>query len=663
MAKRSPMKPAVITGDGREMSYDDVVNDRAQTIASELVNRGITTGSRIAVFQEPTADWVSSILAVMRVGGAYLPLDVGMPSSRLAAMIKDCQPKVILVDQQTQKHVHMLGTNDIRVLDISTTRHFSGSPTPIFATPDTVSTILYTSGSSGTPKGIMLTYQGLKSWLEPCGMLYGLRATGEVILQQSSQGFDMSLMQIMTALCFGGTVCLLPRKYRGDARAVSETITRYNITHTYGTPSECLSWLRYADSGALRKSSWKTALVGGERLAPSVLKAFAAVGKQDLRFHHMYGTTESTFCAAVTELDYASNAAGESISTEAQPNYPAGVALPNYNVYILDEQRKPVPAGLQGEIYIGGAGVSLGYLNNASLAAETFMPDPFATPDDLARGWKTMQKTGDLGRWSRTHRGSLLIEGRISDDTMVKLRGLRVDLREVEHAILRAGAGLLTEAVVSVRRGSPDSPEFLVAHVVDKHPDGPVQDMRGDCTARIRAQLDLPLYMRPAFIVALDKLPMTASGKLDRKAVSLLPPPEMDAVAQDVVWTDTERILKTIWADVLSKELLNVQGIVPDTDFFHIGGSSLLLLELRDKIRAAFGVDLSLLQLFESSVLSSMAHRIQGQSDTPEVIDWEEETKLQRRTPPCFSASRNPTPELSYSPADQDTSARLWSTH
>lgn len=629
VAKKYPTKAAVISGNGLTVTYDEIRN-RTEALAGKLQATGIKPASRVAVLQEPTPEWICSILAVMRVGAIYLPLDFGTTWGRLAAMVQDCQPEAVIVDEHTREHIHKLEYPGFKVLDVSTKRSFAGPLTAaISATPDAVSTILYTSGSSGTPKGIMLTHKGIKSWLEPCKMLYGMRARGEVVLQQSSQGFDMSLMQIFTALCFGGSLCLVPRRFRGDARAIGETIARHSVTHTYGTPSEYLSWLRYGDSQALRRSSWKTALVGGERLAASVLKAFSGLKKHDLRFHHMYGTTESTFCAAVIELDYATEAADDNALTGGQQNYPAGVALPNYNLYILDEQRQPVPIGLQGEIYIGGAGVSLGYLNNAELSAKTFVPDPFARPDDLARGWNMMQRTGDLGRWSQLELGSLLIEGRISGDTMVKLRGLRVDLQEVEYAILRAGSGVLSEAVVSVRRSSLTSPEFLIAHVVFEQRAVQAPGFQGDELSRqVRSKLDLPLYMRPAFIIALEKLPVMPSGKLDRKAVSLLPLPQREAVANDIEWTATQKRLKDVWEEVLSRELVSAQGITPDTDFFHIGGSSLLLLELRDKIKSLFGVDLSLLHLFESSVLYSMAERIQGQLSVPQAIDWEEETEL-----------------------------------
>ncbi|ORY55897.1 uncharacterized protein BCR38DRAFT_490904 [Pseudomassariella vexata] len=245
-AKIHSKRIAVIAGDGSVASYDDIVHNRVDAIAAKLESIGITTGSRVAVLQEPTPDWVS---------------EVGTPWAR-----------AVLVNEDTRGQVHKLHSN-MKVVSISNNKRRPGYRTPICALPDTVSTILYTSGSSGTPKGIVLTHRRMKAWLEPCGMLYGMRTSGEVILQQSSQRFDMSLMQIFTALCFGGSVCLLPQIFRGDARVISETIT-----------------------------------------------------------------------------------------------------LPNYNVYILEEQRRPLPAGLQRGIYIGGAGVAREYLNNPSLTAENSCP-------------------------------------------------------------------------------------------------------------------------------------------------------------------------------------------------------------------------------------------------------------------------------------------------
>ncbi|KAI3325962.1 hypothetical protein HD806DRAFT_428958 [Xylariaceae sp. AK1471] len=641
MVRRYSRRTAVISGDGDALSYHDMLHDAINNIAAELLAVGVTPGSRVAVLQEPTPTWVSTILAIWRVGATYLPLDLGASWARLAAMTKDSQPLIVLVDENTQKNVHKVELNGQQVVNVSRSKR-PGRRIPISASPDAAAAILYTSGSSGAPKGIVLTHRGIQSWLQPCGQLFNMRPGSEVVLQQSSQGFDMSLMQIFTALCFGGTVSLLPRKFRGDARAISESITRHNITHTYGTPSEYLSWFRYGDSQALRRSSWKMALVGGESLSSSVLKEFATLGKDDLRFHHMYGTTETTFCATVMELDYK-----EASRAADQVNYPAGLVLPNYNVYILDEYQRPLPPGFKGEIIIGGGGVAQGYLNNPSLTAETFVPDPFGTVDEQARGWKMMQRTGDLGRWSRTEHGAITVEGRIDGDTMVKLRGLRVDLREIETAMLRAGADLLSDAVVSVRQTSPELPEFLVAHVVFKSGLPGEEDKLESRIQHMRANLELPLSMKPAFIKPLDSLPMTASGKLDRRAIDALPLSHdlTNSSGVDIVWTASQKRLKAVWEAILQGD--NTLNINPETDFFHIGGTSLTLLGLREQIKVEFGLELSLVDLFETSTLSTMADRIDGRTHTREIIDWDIETRL---SPSVANCAIRPL-QLAYKPS------------
>ncbi|KFA72014.1 hypothetical protein S40288_07669 [Stachybotrys chartarum IBT 40288] len=627
MARTYPHSTAVISANGTVATYDEVVRSRVDSIVADLQDSGITTGSRIGVLQESTADWISSIIAIMRIGATYLPLDVGVPWARLSVIIQDCKPQAVLVDQYTKQNVHKLEFDKAKVINVSES-HRQGHWTPILAAPNVISMIIYTSGSSGTPKGIELTHQGMRSWLEPCGTLYNLRPGGEVVLQQSSQGFDMSLMQIFTALCFGNSVCLVPQKFRGDARAISELMVRHCVTHTYGTPSEYLSWLKYGSSKALKGSSWKTALVGGEPLTTSVLQEFAAMRKDDLHFYHMYGTTEATFCAAIMELKYRE----EVQLPGSRPRiYPAGVALPNYRLYVLDDEKKPLPAGIQGEIYIGGAGVAKGYLGNPRLTEQTFVSDPFATSDDLARGWAMMQRTGDLGRWSRENHRAIIVEGRISGDTMVKLRGFRVDLREVEAAMLQSGGGgMLSSCIVSVRQNSSNGSEFLVAHVVFiGHEPQKDDQLNKSRVEQLYSELELPFYMRPALIIALDAIPITSSGKLDRNAVAALVLPKFDVIDITRDYTPIEQRLKCLWERVLSRNLSRTQGgITQETDFFHIGGTSLLLLELRQEVRNEFQVDLELVDLFQASVLSSMARRIEGQVMVPAALDWDEETEL-----------------------------------
>ncbi|KAM7196179.1 hypothetical protein V8F33_006291 [Rhypophila sp. PSN 637] len=692
-----------------------VISERTvYRIITQLQRAGVSAGSRVAVLQEPTPDWVSSILAVMRMGAVYVPLDPTQPLARLSAMIQDIQPQVLLVDTETVEQAQKVlalergkskntGLIAVRteIQDSTDDCHLPSVTSPILAAPESAAAILYTSGSTGTPKGIVITHGGINSWLSPCDTLYHLTKPSTLVtLQQSAPGFDMSLMQVLTALCFGGAVYLLPRRLRCDGSAISSAMVRHAITLTFSTPSEVTSWIRHApDRGtSLRSSSWKTALVGGEMLSRVVLDEFARLDKPDLSFHHMYGTTEATFCAAAVELDYRylckSNrkettgiTATKDTENSHEHHYPAGVALPNYKIYILDECQRPLPPGMQGEVYIAGAGVrrESQYLNNAALSQRTFLKDLFASNEDHARGWGYMQGTGDLGRWQsqqeqptrRTPRGGvLIIEGRVEGDTMVKLRGLRVDLREVEVALLRAAAAVAAlvhgpeegtdlanpkDAVVSVRRRDSNSAEFLVAHVLafTAGSSKPCQNLPSSFVRGLRHQLELlglAPNLHPAFIIAVERLPMTSSGKLDRKAVAQMPLKENadrhgsghDA-GSSISWTSTDARLKTIWEDLLFSRLNHTSNtnpepemphITPETDFFHIGGTSLSLLTLRERIKREFvGVEIPNVDLFDSSTLSDMARRIERVQQPVESartitraahppIDWEDEIRL-----------------------------------
>ncbi|RYP10842.1 hypothetical protein DL764_000394 [Monosporascus ibericus] len=621
LAESQPAISAITSAGGVSTTYSEL-SSKSSSIAVALHQAGVGPGSRIAILQEPTADWVASILAVMHIGAIYLPLDLTTPMARLSVIANDCQPSVVLVDDDTQHLAGELGMRNLRPINVSVVKD-TGVCIPIAATADSIAMILYTSGSSGTPKGIALKHEGLRNWIEPAAEQYGLGA--ETVLQQSASSFDMSFTQIFIALCFGGNLVLLGRCHRGDAQAISELIVSKDVTFTCATPSEYFSWLKYGNDDPLRTSCWKRALCAGEPVVESLLQQFASLGKPDLRFFNSYGPTEISLVATATELPY------EPQNKKPYDSIDAGYTLPNYSVYVLGDGLKPVPPGVQGEIYIGGAGVAAGYLNNPGLTGERFVPDHLASAHFISKGWNVMHRTGDLGRWRRED-GALLIEGRISGDTQIKLRGLRIDMRDIESAMIEAAMGSLSEVVVSVRRRSPQSPEFLVAHVKfnPKHPKVKEEHILGT----ILASLSLPQYMLPSVVLRLDQMPMTSSGKLDRKAVASLALPDV-SVDQDLSsnFTESERRLKDIWTDVISKEVINIHHITPSSDFFHVGGTSLLLLSLQAHLKRSFNIKLPLVQMFESSTLAAMALRIESEK-TPEMenFDWEEETKISPAT-------------------------------
>lgn len=612
-----PQEPAVLLDDGTVATYANLSN-YINSIAALLQGAGIPLDSNVAVLQEPSVAWLASVLAVMRIGAIYLPLDLDTPWARLATILEDCQPVAVLLDDRTKHHAQELQCADVQIINVKTLE--LGKPAvPISATSDSTAMILYTSGSTGRPKGIILNHEGLRNWIEPTAHLYGV--TREVVLQQSSSNFDMSFTQIATALCFGGAVYLLPRHLRGDAWAISNAIASKGISYTCATPSEYFSWLKYGMPELVGKSNWKLAVAAGEPISSSLLRQFASLEKGDLRLFNMYGPTEISLVATAMEISY---------KHEQSETVAAGYTLPNYSLYVVDEQLRPLPLGVQGEIYIGGAGVAAGYLKDPVLTAEKFVRDVFATAEFVSQGWLTMHRTGDIGR--RRADGALLIEGRVSGDTQIKLRGLRIDLREIEKVIMETSEGMINEAVVTVRQMAPESPELLVAHVVCDH--GCTSEKRARHLHLLRSRL--PQYMCPAIILPIGKMPMTTSSKLDRKAIAVLPLPKEIQNTEDcniydaIELTETETRLRNIWAEVVPTVNANMPHITPNTDFFHAGGTSLLLLEVQAHVRAIFGVQLRVIQMFESSSLAGMAHRIED--NAPRVraglMDWDKETAL-----------------------------------
>lgn len=267
-------------------------------IASTLVKRGVTRGQVVAVFQDAGLDWICSMLAIMKIRAVYLPLDSSTLSTRLSMIVANCQPAAIIVDRSTSTF------NIPIVIDVSGFGKEPGNipediPTQVGSNDDAL--ILYTSGTTGTPKGIVLKHSTFCHEVEVSAKVYGLDSN-VVVLQQSSFGFDMSVLQIFLGLALGGTVCIVPQEFRGDAAAISDFIIRHNVTYTCATPTEYASWLRYGNWQRLKSSSWNVALSGGEAASLSLVKSFRELEKSDLRLFNGYGPTETTCCSTKIQL-------------------------------------------------------------------------------------------------------------------------------------------------------------------------------------------------------------------------------------------------------------------------------------------------------------------------------------------------------------------------
>lgn len=456
------------------------------------------------------------------------------------------------------------------------------------------------------------------------------RLGAERVLQQSAFTFDFSVDQIFTGLVNGGMVYLVPWSKRGDPVSITEIMREEAITYTKVTPSEYSMWLEFGFDNLCHASNWKFAFAGGESLSNHVLQQFARLGLPELRLHNSYGPAEISIASHKGLVDY------DSTRSEEDGLIPCGFSLPNYATYVLDEHLKPLPIGMPGEVVIGGAGVSFGYLTDQTLTSKSFVTNPYANADHLANGWDRMYRTGDIGHLQ--HDGSLVFRHRVAGDTQVKLRGLRIDLRDIESNLISGSGGVLKDAVVTLRRGDSD---YLVAHVVFQRQH--TIDNPNAFLEQLLGRLPIPQYMVPAVAIPVESFPLNNHSKVDRKALQALPLPHRVAVdtQSDIELTDTMIQLRQLWREVLGKGSDDIGiKITATTNFFMVGGNSLLIVRLQSRIRQVLDVTIRLVDLISSNTLDLMARKIE-ESASIGLIDWEEETQ-----PPALPSSNRPSNEV-----------------
>ena len=620
IARENGEKMALMDGLGSSLTYEAMIK-RIEAITEALLKTGIDRTSRVLVFQQASTDWICSMLAIMRMGGVYVPLDLRNPMPRLAAQAEHCQPNAVLVDNSTAGDAPQLKVAII--IDVSCVAFVPSASArgTNAAHPDSPAAILYTSGSTGAPKGIVIQHAGIRNEMEGYTKTYKLGA--ERVLQQSAFTFDFSVDQIFTGLVNGGMLYVVPGSKRGDPLSITEIILQQSITYTKVTPSEYSMWMQYGGDNLCQASSWRFAFGGGEPLTKTVLQQFTNLGLGQLCLHNSYGPAEISIASHKGLIDYRKESLER--SSEEEGPVPCGFSLPNYATYILDQNLKPLPVGMPGEVVIGGAGVSLGYLTYPELTSRVFVPNSYATPKYIANGWTRMHRTGDIGYLQED--GSLVFRNRVAGDTQVKLRGLRIDLRDVETNIISTAAGALKEVIVTLREGEP---EYLVAHVVFAPTQHEIDD-KDYFLKHLLGRLPLPQYMIPVIAVWLDRLPLTNHSKVDRKAIKSLALPQcvrtVDDAQEDpdVDTTGTMAQLRQLWRQVLPNSEKLGLAITPTTSFFLVGGNSLLVVRLQSRIRQVFDVAIRLVNLLNTPTLGQMARQIE---DSPSInlIDWEQET-------------------------------------
>ena len=671
IVEKYPEHTALLEPGGKQLTYTDLTK-RVTAIAQRLIEHGIGRGAVVGVFQSAKADWVLTLLAIFRVGAVYVPLDPKIGIDRLSLITGDSRPAAIVVDSQTETldFARIQGAAESLVVLINVS-HIPTDPkadtsVSVQTNPADLAVIMYSSGSTGVPKGVKLTHSNLAHYGDTAPSEWNMREGQEVFLHQASLMFDASLLQTIIPLGVGSTVVVVGDEARGDPAALSELVASGNITYVGATPTEYLAWARHWDSARLRKSPWRVAFTWGEPMSKRELLEFQRLAKPDLTLVDAYGPVETTISVGHGEVPLAQLFLDD--DKPGNPRVPLTL-IPNSAVRIVDQSLNSVPAGVVGEIVIGGAGVGKGYLKDDELTLSKFIPAKHANLLLRENDWTTEYRTGDRG-WL-TQDGRLVLQGRIEGSTQVKLAGIRLELQDIEAVITQVHQRV-RQAIVSVRTKPGSSTPFLVAFVVladveenSASSESPAE--QAQFLFELPRSLPLPQYMRPTTIVAVEQLPTNSAGKLDRRAVDSLPLPE-SASAQPVhlsdengKLTEPEAILSHLWAEAIPQGLvLSTQGdvvggsVTAQSDFFHLGGSSLALINLQALIKERLGLSVPVFQLFQASTLGTMAallHQQQtptssgshdhGNDSNPLTtpINWEDEVAL---PPDLLEAANNP---------------------
>ena len=598
-AERRPEAVAV-EYEGRQLSYGEL-NRRANQLGHYLRKQGVGPEVRVGICVERSLEMVVGLLGILKAGGAYVPLDPEYPSERLAFMLEDSGVPVLLSQSHLLNRLPAVW-GQIVCLD-SEWEQIAEQSTANLEIPleaGNAAYVIYTSGSSGRPKGVLNTHGGLSNLAAEQRRLFGVsRESG--VLQFASLSFDAATWEWAMALTGGARLVLVKREELLDPEGLVRLLEEQEIS-VVTLPPSVLGVLPEAELRKLR-----TIVVAGEACWTELVSKWG----EGRRMLNAYGPSETTVCVTVSEP----------LVKTGKPDI--GKPIGNTQVYVLDENLAPTPVGVSGELYLGGAGLARGYVNRADLTAEKFVPNCFSRVEG-----ERLYRTGDRGRWRSD--GTLEFMGRLDDQ--VKVRGYRIELGEIEAA-LRECAGV-EQAVVVVREDHRGD-KRLMAYVVKHDEPGSSADLREYLHKR------LPEYMVPGIIVQLGEMPLTPNGKVDRKA---LPSPDLEngmGAEQIAPRSAEEEILSGIFAEVLKLDRVGVEQ-----NFFEAGGHSLLAMQVISRVRSAFNMELPLRALFEAPTVAGLAERVRSLRGTGQMA-----------APPIIRVSREGDLPLSF--AQQ----RLWFLH
>ena len=572
---RSPEAVAVTCKDTK-LTYGEL-NRKANRLASYLRSLGVGPDVLVGLCMERSVDMVVGLLGVLKAGGAYVPLDPGFPIDRLQFMLEDSGVPILLT--QAALAGDMSGYNGKTVCidsDWGRISKQSDLDPKSLAGADHLAYVIYTSGSTGRPKGVQIPHRAFVNFLCSMQREPGL-SPEDTVLSVTTISFDIFGLELFLPLISGAKVVLVERDDAADGARLIELLKESEATAMQATPA---TWRLLLQAGWEGNRLLKI-LCGGEALPRDLVAPLLGRCKE---FWNLYGPTETTIWSTVCQ-----------VKSKEDPIL-IGRPIANTQLYILDNSLQPTPAGVVGELHIGGEGLARGYLNRPELTAEKFIPHPFST-DPNAR----VYKTGDLARYRSD--GTIECLGRI--DHQVKVRGYRIELGEIESRIKEAEA--VGNCVVVLREDRPGD-QRLTAYYVPR--DGQAVSV---FEVRRHLQSKLPEYMVPQHYVELSSIPLTPNGKVDRKA---LPKPERDGATEQgyvAPRTETERKIAAVWQEVLDRERVGLQD-----DFFDLGGHSLLATQVMSRINRLFDVQMPLRRLFEARTVGGLAEHIASEGQQEE---------------------------------------------
>ncbi|MBX8510359.1 amino acid adenylation domain-containing protein [Pseudomonas cichorii] len=554
----------------QQLTYAQL-NRRANQLAQRLLVHGVQPEQRVAICADRSIEMIVALLAVLKAGGAYVPIDPNHPADRIAFILKDSAARLLLCQKALTPHLPatrycpaliLLDEHDPALIDNDPQYDENFDPESVGLTVENLAYVIYTSGSTGQSKGVMVEHRSVFNFSHVMARTTHAHCPPHAnVALNAGFYFDMSIKGI-AQLFFGHRLIIIPSLIRASGHELLDFLEKNQVHAFDSTPSQLDTLLA---AGLLERRSYQpvSVLLGGEALNAATWDKLRQ--SKTIHFYNMYGPTECTVDASL------------GLISELGDRPSIGKPLANMQVLVLDKRGQPVPVGVIGELHIGGAGVARGYLNNPQLTAQRFVSNPFSS-DQHAR----LYKTGDLGRWKAD--GSLEYAGR--NDFQVKIRGFRIELGEIESALLASAS--VREAVVIARE------DRLVAYVCGEPTSA--EELRARLIKR------LPEYMVPSAFVQLDAMPLTANGKLDRRA---LPAPGQDSLASrayEAPQGEMEQAIARIWQD-----LLHIEQVGRNDGFLELGGHSLLSVQLQARLHTELGVEIDLRTLFAQSSLQELA--------------------------------------------------------